>query len=349
MKVIFARIGFMKYYQGPQIGDETPIAGGGYNREELGHEVFNFKPVGRNMYGYFHPHMKPPYNINLKRIDPTSKDDYVENVLVIFFAKDPNGGGQVIVGWYKDARVYRSFQKPSNQPERNNFKFYITTTIDNATLLPINKRYYKIGHRLKTKEGNPGETNAFYTHDTKFERKASGPKNDWIEEAIDYVTNYTGPKIILIKDEDKSVEESNAIALEVSQGFQSDSEIRRSIEKYAMHKCKEFYENNGYLLTDTSLNQPYDFQAIKNKEELFIEVKGTQGSGEKIILTKNEVEMSKSHGAKMILFVVSEIILKNKVPISNSGKTTIIQPWEINEKKLTPICFNYELEKKQSK
>ena len=68
----------------------------------------------------------------------------------------------------------------------------------------------------------------------------------------------------------------------------------------------------GVLFLAPSINKPYDFIAKKGKKELFIEVKGTQASGEKIILTKNEVEMSKLHGDKMVLFLVHSIRLNKK-------------------------------------
>jgi hypothetical protein len=35
----------MKKYRGPQADDEKPIGGGSYNKQELGHEAFNFLPL----------------------------------------------------------------------------------------------------------------------------------------------------------------------------------------------------------------------------------------------------------------------------------------------------------------
>jgi len=40
--VLFACIGWMRWYKGPQADDEKPIGGGKYNRYSLGHEAFNF-------------------------------------------------------------------------------------------------------------------------------------------------------------------------------------------------------------------------------------------------------------------------------------------------------------------
>ena len=95
-KILFARIGYMKFYQGPQKGDERPIGGGKYNRDEIGHEAFNFMKIDGNVYGYFKASQD---GYNLKRIDPKAvNQDRVDNVLVIWFARNPIKNGQVIVG-----------------------------------------------------------------------------------------------------------------------------------------------------------------------------------------------------------------------------------------------------------
>jgi hypothetical protein len=41
-RILFARIGQMACYAGPQIGDEKPRGGGKHNKHNLGHEAFNF-------------------------------------------------------------------------------------------------------------------------------------------------------------------------------------------------------------------------------------------------------------------------------------------------------------------
>jgi hypothetical protein len=56
-RVLFARIGWMKFYGGPVPGDERPIGGGGYNKSEVGHELYNFQETDGHLYGYFQPTM----------------------------------------------------------------------------------------------------------------------------------------------------------------------------------------------------------------------------------------------------------------------------------------------------
>ncbi len=66
-RVLFARVGWMTYYAGPQIGDEKPKGGGSYTKEKVGHEVFNFADFGGQMYGFVQAKNR---RINLERIDP---------------------------------------------------------------------------------------------------------------------------------------------------------------------------------------------------------------------------------------------------------------------------------------
>lgn len=343
MKVLFARIGHMKFYQGPQKGDERPIGGGSYNVDELGHEAYNFKEVDGKLYGYFQPHMKEPYHLNLKRIDPSTETDQVEDVLVVFFAKNLVGTGQVIVGWYKNATVHKEILRPENQPQRDNFGYNIVAEKSDSVLLPMSKRRYLIGHGIEgVKAGNPGQANAFYAYDDKFKKKESSELNSWIDDAIEYVNTYEGGKIDSFEDEIHEEIDHSAF-MGGGQGFQSNIVIKRLIEQHAMDMCKEHFIAKGYTVTDTSLNKPYDYIASKGKEKLFIEVKGTQTLGEKIILTKNEVEMSKKYGDQMVLFLVHSIEMNKKRTKKNSGKVVIKSPWKLNESRLVPISYAYTI------
>ena len=55
MPVLFARIGWMRFYGGPVPGDERPIRGGAYNENNIGGEVYNFRVTKGHLYGFFKP------------------------------------------------------------------------------------------------------------------------------------------------------------------------------------------------------------------------------------------------------------------------------------------------------
>src|SRR5438874_2253159 len=102
--VIFARVGWMKWYRGPQADDEKPIGGGSYNKDELGHEAYNFLPLNGYMLGYFQPRLRIGYTsrIALDRIKVGFTGAELDGVLAVFVATSPAEGGQRIVGWFRD-------------------------------------------------------------------------------------------------------------------------------------------------------------------------------------------------------------------------------------------------------
>ncbi len=129
------------------------------------------------------------------------------------------------------------------------------------------------------------------------------------------------------------------------QGFQNNPETQQAIEHYAMKKCKEFYAGKGYEVEDVSATQPYDIVIRKKGQSRFVEVRGTQTRAESIVLTVNEVEMSKTKGDTMELFIVHSIEIDegNTRIKGGTGKIRRIKPWKVHDENLTPISYNYRL------
>ena len=344
MKVLFARVGYMKFYKGPQIGDEKPIGGGSYNENEIGGEAYNFTEINDFIYGYFQPHMQEPYDINLQRIEKDFDDDSIDNVLVIWFATNPIEKGQIIIGWYINATVYRHIQEDGDLSGRGYKHFNIKVNAKDAFLLPISNRKYPVGHSInKVKAGNPGQSNAFYQLKQNGQPKDfSEPVNEWILHAVDYVKNYKG---MYLSGFDNEVQENITTSTHSfgGQGFQSDVETRLMIEAYSMKLCQCYYEKQNYEVKDVSANQPYDLLIKKKDKIFFVEVKGTQTKAENIILTKNEVALNKSQGNDMILFIVHSIGMNKKSVKKGSGIVKIIKPWVVNPDMLICISYTYKM------
>jgi hypothetical protein len=284
------------------------------------------------------------YEINLGRIEQGCTADKLDDVLVIWFATNPIDRGQIVIGWYKNATVYSSFQSPTAPLLRENYSYNIKAKWEDSFLLPISKRKFRVGHDIEgTKKGDPGEADAFYVLDDKGKAKdVSNPTNAWIANVIKYVEHYQGPKL---SSRDDEIQEDMLTAEYSSggQGFQSDVEVRLTIEAYAMTTCEDYYRQKGYQTKNVSANSPYDFLIRKKELSRFVEVKGTQTAGDTVILTKNEVNLSRTHGDKMILFLVHSIAMNKKSVRKGSGVVSIIDPWRINDDKLTPISFTYRL------
>ncbi len=341
---VFARTGWMKRYHGPQPNDPKPIGGGSYNRRSLGHEAFNFLPLNGRMLAYFQPRLQPvalrgkhPSTIALERITPGFSGDMLERVLVIFVATDPRLGGQRIVGWFQKATAHRHGQ-PSKDPRRNGFSYFIETTERNALLLPEGRRSFVI----PSGKAGFGQANVCYSHDPNGHRKQNA---SWMDQALEYVSSYelenvtTDPE----SEADDSICDTIGSALERSAGFQSDPKIRRAIEEYAM-RCAEMHLRNCNLNPqDTHKTKPYDFLCMADGRRLYVEVKGTQGTGQSVSLTPNEVTHAYKHKNSMLFVVHSVRVKGRRKPVVSGGTELIVQPWDIRRGKLKPRGYVFTL------
>jgi predicted RNA-binding protein with PUA-like domain len=130
------------------------------------------------------------------------------------------------------------------------------------------------------------------------------------------------------------------------QGYMMNAQQRRAIEQYAMQKARAFYEEQGYTVTDVSATRSFDLICkFANRPELHVEVKGTTSDGTQILLTPNEVAHAQSY-PYVALFLVSHIQVDPTDPTHHYGGTILcLDPWNIQEKLLTPVSFVYDLQK----
>lgn len=104
--LMYVRTAYMKEYKGITEND-IPYGGGGYV-EDTGeaHEEHNFLPFKNILYGFFMMRGE----LNLKRLGVKDvKAEFANDVLVVIVAPHPNKGN-VIVGWYDHAKVYKNHQ-----------------------------------------------------------------------------------------------------------------------------------------------------------------------------------------------------------------------------------------------
>lgn len=106
MKILYCRIGWMNSYRGNST--EKPTGGGTYNIDNIGHEVHNYLGHEGNYYGFVEAGVNN--SIHVEKLCGDKKAQYADNILAVWIARKPSGGGQYIVGWYEDATVYRVLQ-----------------------------------------------------------------------------------------------------------------------------------------------------------------------------------------------------------------------------------------------
>jgi predicted RNA-binding protein with PUA-like domain len=173
---IFARVGWMLDYAGPRPGDEKPLGGGAWNETHLGHEVANFLNISGRLYGYF----ETGGTLRLDRVGPLSGPDFVDNVTIAWFAPQNGDGDLVLVGWYKDARLYSESRPRSQQtPGVDDHSYVCETPAELGTLLKPNERVV----RAETGHGGFGQRNFRYILDGE-----SFPETrPWIRRVLDYI------------------------------------------------------------------------------------------------------------------------------------------------------------------
>lgn len=157
MRLVFLNIGWMSHYDG--IEGDSIARGGKYNQHSVGHEVCNFTDNNGTLYGYVQPVGE---SIRIEKLGADKSDAYVENVTVIWTA-GPESGGTVVIGWYRNATIYRSLQKIDrpNAIQRSNgvTSYRVRAPAGQATLLPIAQRTMLVPRAVK---GGIGQSNVWF-------------------------------------------------------------------------------------------------------------------------------------------------------------------------------------------
>ena len=118
--IIFCNIAYMKYYKGIIDGVDEPVNGGAYVKENNdAHEAYNFDCfrgegdetdfcIGFVMLAQSLKNKTS--QLHIEKIDGcelSKNEESVDGVTVVWCAKSDKIDGMRVVGWYKDATVYR--------------------------------------------------------------------------------------------------------------------------------------------------------------------------------------------------------------------------------------------------
>jgi len=156
MLMLFCNVGWMNNYNG--INGDSIDRGGAYNKHSIGHEVCNFSDIDGILYGY----VQPTGQIKIEKLGASKNDASISGVTVVWTA-GPDSGGTVVIGWYKDATVYRDAQVIENpiklQQENGLIEYRIKAPANKAILLPVEQRELIIPRRVK---GGIGQSNVWF-------------------------------------------------------------------------------------------------------------------------------------------------------------------------------------------
>ncbi len=329
VRILIVRVGWLDYYDDRR--DETgPLAGGAYNTDEVGSEANNFRVLGDGRcYGYARAAWERAFN--LRRVDPKAAGDSLDDCLVISVARAYGRGPQVVVGWHATATIHAEYlDRPNHAYGVYNF----SAAHHDCVLLPPDLRTWEVPKG----RGALGQSNVFYTRepDGRVRRPA------WLQQVRRNVEDYAGPNL-LSADPLRSFERALDISPAAGQGWGLTAAERRAVEDAAMRRATAHFQKLGYRVEDVHLRAPYDLYCTKNGESFRVEVKGTTGTADKILLTRNEVALAKDGGTA--LFVLSNLRLqsKNGDTRATGGTPICINPWIPNRDRLEALTYAYRL------
>ncbi|MDV7341582.1 DUF3883 domain-containing protein [Terasakiella sp. A23] len=252
-KMVLFRLQWMEDYKG---FENIKNATFGHVKEgEDPHEAFNFQVESDNChYGY--ARISKGDSIHIERLGEVDQDqdgnEYVDGVTVIWTAKHPSGG-MVVVGWYKNARVYRQEQLCPDEivrPFNDDACYRVSANSGDAFFLETEQRDIEL---LKGLGDTWKQARPFYI--TEKEEFSEMEKKLWR-------LVYGKSGFSVSKKRKKPV---------------INQERKKEIEEGAIKLVTDEFENCGYTVTSfEDKNVGYDLQAVSQngQEILCIEVKG---------------------------------------------------------------------------
>lgn len=126
-------------------------------------------------------------------------------------------------------------------------------------------------------------------------------------------------------------------------GFCADPILKKAIEMQAVRQAMAHYEAAGYMVTNVGAFESYDLKAVRGDEERHVEVKGSQGYVQKVILTRNEVTHVNAF-RRTDLVVVADIEWERHVDGSittDDGILSVYPDWRPSPENLMPLSYEY--------
>jgi hypothetical protein len=127
------------------------------------------------------------------------------------------------------------------------------------------------------------------------------------------------------------------------QGTRLTAPLRKLVEYHAMKLAREWLKSEKFDFEDVSATDSCDFRAKRRGQDWIVEVKGTTGALGTVLLTRNEVALHRQEYPQNILLVVHDIMLSDDGLKVGGGELVAFAPWELDEDRLAPICFEYRL------
>lgn len=244
MNILFCKVGWCNFYNGNIL--DKPFRGGRYNETQIGHEIHNYLNCNGTYYGYV---QSVGDTIKLERLGASNKDNFLSNVLVVWVSLS-NIWGPVIVGWYKNATVYRKHQEVPLEAMQNrqlkDHNFYNISSNEVFLIPPENRSFTIYGF---------GQSNVWYGNE------------ETINKVKEYINSYSNEYEKRIEEINNSIAGLSGYEIEVITKIRVNQDKFRNslISKYG--KCCLCGVSNPDLLIASHLKP---WSKSDNKEKLDI-------------------------------------------------------------------------------
>lgn len=200
--IIFARVADMKYYKGITKND-VPENGGSYVKDTgMAHECYNFLPIMEEGQDYekclgFCMMSGGKHGVNQLHIEKIvgcedcKKEEACENVIVVFVSKSSRAKNMRVVGFYKNATVYRyphlmTFEDGDEQ------MYWFEAKKEDCVVLPYSTRFssskWYVPKSNNDSEFGMGRSQVWYAGS----KGASKKELEYVEKMIQSISEYDG-------------------------------------------------------------------------------------------------------------------------------------------------------------
>lgn len=208
MRILFCNIASMNYYKGNSRGGDDPRGGGSFvDENHEGAEVFNFAPASINLEngeiveicrGFVATKTSrsgKEQALHIEKIEGCQAgkaEAFIPGVLVIFCAPHPSYHYSHIVGWYRDAVVFRHYHWVPRQGKDVEWPYNILARKENCVLLPVKERSQKslwyVPRRQTGASYGFGQANVWFAEG----REENKLLDRFLTRIVNQIENYSG-------------------------------------------------------------------------------------------------------------------------------------------------------------
>lgn len=296
-KMLFLNIAWMERYEG-LAGDVIKGGGSHVNEQGWGGEMMNFKPHRGYMYGSVQPNRFE--TIDVEHLGAPTGAAALEDVLVVWVAPR-DGVGNVVVGWYDKATVFRRPQRPVDVTRRHRgipLRYHVKARSGDCVRLPVDVRTLIVPRAKSAGPGmGMGQANVWYADNAVVLKR----------RVLDFIRRYkSGGKLPKTSGGKKPGGRGGR--------WQPDPFRRQKVEKAAIACTTACFERLGYDVDSVEKDRVgWDLEATSGEVKLLFEVKGLSEEEAVADLTPNEYQKSKDFLQDYRICMVTRALTKPKL------------------------------------